>query len=97
MGNETVADRNLLLGKVIARSWDDADYKARLMDNPRAVLAEAGLDVPSGIEITVSEQQPGTLHLTLPSRPAGEVALDEAALEAVAGGTCACGCGTGFL
>ena len=88
------ATRKALLGKVIARSWDDEGYKARLLSNPRAVLAEAGLDVPSGIEITVSEQQPGTLHLTLPPRPEGEGALDEAALEAVAGGTCACDSGT---
>ena len=86
--------REALLGKVIARSWDDPGYKARLLSNPRAVLAEAGLDVPGGVEITVSEQRPGTLHLTLPPKPAGDGTLDEKALEAVAGGTCACDSGT---
>ena len=83
--------REALLGKVIARSWDDEDYKARLLSDPRAVLAEAGLDVPSGVEITVSERQPGTLHLTLPPKPAGEGTLDEKALEAVSAGYTSCG------
>ena len=78
------------LGKVIARSWDDAGYKARLLSDPRAALAEAGVDVPGGMEITVSEQQPGALHLTLPPRPEDEGVLDEEALEAVSGGHCSC-------
>lgn len=80
----------VLLAKVIARVWDDENYKARLMHEPRAVLAEAGLDVPSGVEITVSEQKPGTFHLALPPKPEGEGALDNTALEAMAGGTCTC-------
>ena len=86
----TAEARRALLGKVIARAWDDENYKARLMNEPRAVLAEAGLDVPSGVEITVSEQKPGTFHLALPPKPEREGALDDTALEAVAGGTCAC-------
>ena len=96
MGTDTVKARQALLGKVIARSWDDDDYKARLLSDPRAVLAEAGLDVPSGVEVTVSEQKPGTLHLMLPPKPAGEGTLDDKALEAVSGGHCTCACGTGF-
>ena len=96
MGTDTVKAREALLGKVIARSWDDDDYKARLLSDPRAVLAEAGLDVPSGVEVTVSEQKPGTLHLMLPPKPAGEGTLDDKALEAVSGGHCTCACGTGF-
>ena len=84
-------EREALLGKVIARSWEDESYKARLMNDPRAVLAEAGIDVPGGVEITVAEQQPGTFHLTLPPRPEGEGALEEAALEAVSAGYTSCG------
>ena len=76
-------------GKVIAQSWSDEGYKARLLDDPRAVLAEAGLNMPGDVEITVTEQKPGHMHLVLPPNPEDEGMLDEEALEAVSGGWCA--------
>ena len=78
--------RGIAWGKVIAQSWSDNDYKASLLDDPRAVLAEAGLNLPDDIEITVTEQKPGHMHLVLPPKPENEGMLDEAALEAVSGG-----------
>ena len=73
-------------GKVIARSWSDEDYKARLLDNPHAVLTEAGVDVPPDIDVKVVEQMPGQVVLTLPHRPDDEdMELDDSRLEAVAG------------
>lgn len=32
--------------RVVARAWTDAAFKARLLDNPRAALAEMGLNLP---------------------------------------------------
>ena len=74
-------------GKVIANAWEDDAYKARLLDDPRTVLVEAGVDVPAGVTITVSEQSPDQVHLTLPPKPDDEdMELDDARLEAAAGG-----------
>lgn len=49
------ADRLLQRGlaKAIARSWKDDDYRDRLLADPRAALAELGVDVPEGTVIRV--------------------------------------------
>ena len=85
---QSLEERRVVLGKVIAQSWSDDDYKANLLDDPRAVLAEAGLNVPDDVEITVTEEKSGHMHLVLPPKPENEGMLDEAALEAVSGGVC---------
>lgn len=82
-------------GKVIAQAWDDDAYKTRLIDDPRSVLTEAGIAVPEDVEVTVSEQQPGQMHLVLPAKPMDGEVSDEA-LQTVAGGFCSCCCGEGW-
>ena len=52
----TPDESKIKFGRVIARSWSDDAYKARLIDTPRAVFQEAGLEVPDDIHITVVEQ-----------------------------------------
>ena len=85
----TQIDRNIVWGKLVARSWEDADYRARLLDDPRATLAEAGLDVPTEVKITIRASEPDELNLVLPSKPAmSEMELDDEALETAVGGTC---------
>jgi hypothetical protein len=71
--------------KVVTKAWSDPEYKARLMSDPKAVLAEAGVDVTEGVEIEVHEDTDTTMHLVLPVSPAGET-LSEQALEQIAGG-----------
>src|SRR5262245_48153603 len=64
--------------QVVARAWADAAFEARLMSDPTAVLYEAGLEVPTGLEVRVeaSEGQEALAdrtHLVLPPKPtAGE-------------------------
>ena len=77
--------------KVIAKTWSDAAYKERLVREPRAVFAEAGLEVPSSLEFAVVEDSADKRHLILPAKPA-EGEIDEEALAGVAGGFCCC-CG----
>ena len=79
-------------GKVIARSWDDDAYKAQLLNDPRSVLKDAGINVPADVEITVTEQQPGQMNLVLPAKPV-EGEISDEALQTVAGGFCSCCCG----
>ena len=68
--------------RAIARAWTDADYKARLINDPHAALAETGVEVPAGITVKVVENTSDTQHLAPPE--AGEVSVDE--LEKIAGG-----------
>ena len=76
------ADRNLIWGKIVARCWRDEDYQARLLDNPRVALEEAGMDVPAGLKVSVSASAPGELHLVVPPKPpASEMELGDATLE----------------
>ena len=72
--------------KVIARAWSDAAYKAKLLSDPHAALAEHGVEVPEGKTVKVLENTAGTQHLVLPVIPDafGELPLNE--LEKVAGG-----------
>src|SRR5438874_5755979 len=71
-------------GQVVARAWRDEAYKQRLLRDPRAVLAEAGLAVPANLEVQVHEATRTHLHLVLPPAPTEE--LSDAELDQVAGG-----------
>ena len=77
--------------KVVAQAWSDAVYKDKLLHDPRAVLAEAGLEVPASLEIAVVEDSADKRHLVLPAAPA-EGEITEETLVGVAGGFCCC-CG----
>ena len=72
-------------GQVVARAWSDETYKQRLLSDPKAVLAEAGLAVPATLQVQVHEATPTHLHFVLPSPPAGEKMSDED-LDQVSGG-----------
>jgi len=84
----------MTISNAIARAWTDADYKAKLMNDPRAALAEAGVEVPSGMTVKVLENTAEIEHLVLPVMPAevGEMSAHE--LEEIAGGTDHTGAGT---
>lgn len=65
-------------------SWYKSEaYRARVVREPRAVLAEFGLDLPETTEIVVHDTSAESRHMVLPMRPAGTGSLDEAALAAV--------------
>lgn len=57
--------------KIVAQAWADADYKARLLADPAAVLQEAGLDVPAGVTLQVVENTANVAHFVLPAPPIG--------------------------
>ena len=40
--------------------------KARFQSDPKAVLAEHGIDVPDGIDVNVIENTGKTVHITMP-------------------------------
>ena len=57
--------------QVIAKAWSDPAFKQRLHADPRAALAQMGIEVPAGVEITVVENTPRRFHLVIPVQPAG--------------------------
>ncbi len=74
------------IAKVITRAWSDADYKARLLDNPHSALAEAGVEIPAGTNVKVVENTADTHHLVLPLAPGNASELSDEDMEKLAGG-----------
>jgi hypothetical protein len=71
-------------GQLVARTWSDPAFKARLLADPAAALAEQGIALRTGQEVRVVENSDQVLCLTLPTKPAEE--LSDEQLDAVAGG-----------
>ena len=51
--------------KVVAKAWTDPDYKARLLDEGTAAIAEFGFSGPQGEHIVVVENTPGVHHVVV--------------------------------
>ena len=75
------------LAALFAACWKDEALKARFMADPKAVLAEHGIDVPANINVNVVENSDNTVHITMPQAPAGASELSDEELSNVAGGT----------
>lgn len=63
--------------QIIAKAWIDEEFRARLIEDPRSVLAEFGFDTPEGVEIRVLEDTDKVRHLTIPASPAEELEDEE--------------------
>ena len=69
----------MLLG--IPPAWyKSIDYRARVVVEPRKVLAEFGTHIPDDIEVRVSDSTADLRFLVLPYQPAGTESLSEAEL-----------------
>ncbi len=80
----------MLLG--IPPAWYKAtDYRARVIREPRKVLAEFGLALDEATEVRVHDSTADMRYLVLPQRPAGTEAWDAAALEAIVTRDCMIG------
>jgi nitrile hydratase len=58
-------------------------YRARVVREPRAVLAEFGVELSSSTEVRVWDSTAEVRYLVIPQRPAGTETLDEEALAAL--------------
>jgi nitrile hydratase len=52
-------------------------YRSRVVREPRAVLAEFGLELPDSVEIRVWDSNSDVRYMVLPQRPAGTELLSE--------------------
>ncbi|HCB34830.1 MAG TPA: nitrile hydratase subunit alpha, partial [Acidimicrobiaceae bacterium] len=60
--------------------YKSPEYRSRVVREPRRVLAEMGLELPSGTRIDVWDSSSETRYLVLPERPSGTAGLDAEAL-----------------
>ena len=74
------------VARLFASCWKDEALKARFMADPKTVLAEYGVDVPSGMEVKVVENADNCVHITLPAPPADPQELSDEDLGNAAGG-----------
>ena len=65
-------------------SWYKSEaYRSRVVREPRAVLAEFGMELSAGTEITVWDSSAETRYMVLPRRPEGTDNLGEEQLAAL--------------
>lgn len=62
--------------KIIRKIWDDPTQKQALIENPRTVLKENGIDVPEKIAIHIHENTDEVVHFVLPKKPPKELSDD---------------------
>ena len=77
------------MAELFAACWKDEALKARFMSDPKAVLAEHGIDVPDNMNVNVVENSDNTVHITMPMPPDGHEELSMEELSNVAGGAAA--------
>jgi nitrile hydratase len=63
--------------------YKSAPYRARAVRDPRGVLKELGLDLPTEVEVRVWDSTAELRYLVLPERPDSSEGMDEAALAAL--------------
>jgi nitrile hydratase len=57
--------------------YKSPEYRSRIVREPRAVLADFGLEVPEGKEIRVWDSSSDMRYMVLPERPEGTDGLSE--------------------
>ena len=62
--------------KIIRKIWDDPTQKQALLENPRTVLKENGIDIPEKIALHIHENSEEALHFVIPKKPSKELSDD---------------------
>lgn len=58
--------------RIVQKAWADAEYRARLLADPKAALAEAlGIDLPERLRVEVVEERPDLLCIVVPVDTSG--------------------------
>ena len=73
------------MAELFAACWKDEALKARFMSDPKAVLAEHGIDVPDNIDVNVVENSDNIVHITMPKAPGGAMDLSDEEMAGAAG------------
>jgi hypothetical protein len=69
--------------EVARRAHADPDFRERLMEDPKSIVAEiAGVEIEDDTEVVVLEDDPKTMHIILPPDGISLAELDEMAAGA---------------
>ncbi|GGD94300.1 NHLP leader peptide family RiPP precursor [Paenibacillus nasutitermitis] len=59
-----------LLKQIIEKAWNEPDFKAKLLANPKAAIQEAfNVSVPDDINVTAVEETSKSFYLVIPPAP----------------------------
>ncbi len=87
---EAINKRKEMEAKVTQKAMEDSEFRAKLLEDPKAALAEfGGKAVPDGISVNIVEEKPNTVTIVVPPTPAQfseNAELSDDALENIAGG-----------
>ncbi|WMT42091.1 NHLP leader peptide family RiPP precursor [Paenibacillus sp. D2_2] len=69
---------SVLQNQVIQRAWEDPDFKAQLLKNPKAAIQEVlGVILPDHIKVTTVEENSNELFLVLPPKPTDVIKAED--------------------
>jgi hypothetical protein len=71
--------------EIIAKVWSDESLKTQLLENPKSVLAEYGLEFPASTEVQVHENTSSLMNYVLPLPSEIPPGVDMEEIEPVAG------------
>ena len=87
---EAINKRKDMEVKVIQKAMEDSDFRAKLLEDPKAALAEVGgKAVPDSINVNIIEEEPNTITIVVPPTPtesSENAELSDDALDNVSGG-----------
>ncbi len=72
--------------KVIAKAWQDEEFKKRLLADSATVIKETGIEMPKGMTVRFVEGKENEILVPLPPRPPESKELSDEDLEKIAGG-----------
>ena len=71
---------------MVANWREDPEFRSRIEEDPKAALAENGIELPGGVEdVRLAVNSEETVHMVFPPDPNG--AMSDASLQGVVGGT----------
>ena len=77
---------NELRAKMIARAWKDKNFRKKLLENPKEVFKEYGVEIPGNGEMKVVSEDATHFYFVLPNSPTKASKLSELELENIAAG-----------
>lgn len=63
--------------KIVAKAWQDASFKKRLLQNPQDALKDMGIAFPQGTQVKVLESTKDVQYILLPPQPVGAITEED--------------------
>ncbi|MGW4408568.1 NHLP leader peptide family RiPP precursor [Nonomuraea sp. NPDC004702] len=80
--------------ELVARAWDDPEFKERLLNDSDTLFRDNGIQLPDGVSVQVHENTEGAWHFVLPAHC--EDLSDEELESGEMASTCTCTCCCGY-